>query len=64
MGRSEKSLSGSHDDAVVQVPSGATEQPTPAWTPEEEKKVLRKVDYFLIPTVWVMSLLAWMDRAK
>lgn len=71
--QSEKSLSGSQEDvskaqaghaSVVQVPSGGTEQSLATWTPEEEAKVLRKVDIFLIPTVWLMSLLAWMDRAK
>ncbi|KAK4209549.1 putative transporter-like protein 21 [Rhypophila decipiens] len=69
---SEKSLSGSQDDvtkpqaghgAVVQVPSGAGNEAI-TWTPREEAKVLRKVDLFLLPTVWIMSLLAWMDRAN
>ena len=70
MGNSEKSLSGSHEDetkpqvgheTVVQVVSGIE---TPTWSPEEERKVLRTIDCFLLPTVWLMSLLAWMDRAK
>lgn len=70
MGNSEKSLSGSHEDdpkpqaghdTVVQVISGSK---IATWSPEEEGKVLRKIDLFLLPTVWLMSLLAWMDRAK
>ena len=24
------------------------------WTPEEEKKLVRKIDLFLMPTIWVM----------
>lgn len=34
------------------------------WTPEEEKKLVRKVDLFLLPTIWLMYLLSYMDRTK
>lgn len=35
-----------------------------SWTPEEERKVVRKVDLRLIPTVWLMFVISWMDRSK
>jgi hypothetical protein len=35
---------------------------TITWTPEEEKKLLRKIDLFLMPTIWIMYLLSYMDR--
>ncbi|ORY10938.1 major facilitator superfamily domain-containing protein, partial [Clohesyomyces aquaticus] len=37
---------------------------TPSWTPEEEKKLVRKVDLFLLPTIWLMYLLSYMDRTN
>jgi len=35
-----------------------------SWPPVTERKLVRKIDLILIPTLWVMSLLSWMDRAK
>ncbi|KAK4655466.1 hypothetical protein QC762_302690 [Podospora pseudocomata] len=35
-----------------------------SWTPEEERKVVRKVDLRLIPTVWLMFVISWMDRSN
>jgi hypothetical protein len=34
------------------------------WTPEEEQKLVRKIDLFLLPTIWLMYLLSYMDRTK
>jgi hypothetical protein len=34
------------------------------WTPEEEAKLVRKIDLFLLPTIWLMYLLSYMDRTK
>lgn len=34
------------------------------WTKKEEKKVVRKIDIYLLPMLWLMNLLSWMDRAK
>lgn len=31
---------------------------------DEEKKLLRKIDLFLLPTIWLMYLLSYMDRTK
>lgn len=35
-----------------------------SWTPEEEKKLLRKIDLQLMPIMWLMYLLSYMDRTK
>ena len=34
------------------------------WTEEEEKKLVRKIDMFLLPCIWIMYLLSYMDRTK
>lgn len=34
------------------------------WTPEEEKQLVKKIDSFLLPTMWLMYLLSYMDRTK
>ena len=34
------------------------------WTPEEEKALVRKIDLYLLPTIWLMYLLSYMDRTK
>lgn len=31
---------------------------------EEERKLVRKIDLFLLPTLWLMYLLSYMDRTK
>jgi hypothetical protein len=31
---------------------------------EEEKKLIRKIDLMLMPTIWCMYLLSYMDRTK
>jgi hypothetical protein len=37
---------------------------TISWTAEEEKKLVRKIDLFLLPNIWLMYLLSYMDRTK
>ena len=34
------------------------------WTPEAERKLVRKIDFCLLPILWIMNLLSWMDRAN
>jgi len=36
----------------------------PFWSPEEEKALVRKIDLVLLPMVWTMYLLSYMDRTK
>ncbi|KJK66808.1 Major Facilitator Superfamily protein [Aspergillus parasiticus SU-1] len=35
-----------------------------SFTPEEEKALVRKVDLTLLPTIWVMYLLSYLDRTN
>lgn len=58
-------------DPEVAVKSGVTidevessAQDVLTWTPEEEKKLVRKIDSFLLPTIWLMYLLSYMDRTN
>ncbi|TEA11333.1 MFS transporter prlL [Colletotrichum sidae] len=37
---------------------------TLTWTPEEEKALVKKIDLFLMPTIWLMYLLSYMDRTN
>ena len=34
------------------------------YSPEEEKQLLKKVDLSLMPTIWLMYLLSYIDRSK
>ncbi|KAL6709805.1 hypothetical protein ACN47E_000590 [Coniothyrium glycines] len=34
------------------------------WTPEEEKNLVKKIDLYLLPTIWLMYLLSYMDRTN
>ena len=34
------------------------------YTQAEEKKLIRKIDLFLLPTIWLMYLLSYVDRTK
>ena len=31
---------------------------------EEEKKLVRKIDLYLLPAIWLMYLFSFMDRTK
>ncbi|KAF4882010.1 MFS transporter prlL [Colletotrichum fructicola] len=37
---------------------------TITWTEEEEKALVKKIDLFLMPTIWLMYLLSYMDRTN
>lgn len=34
------------------------------FSPEEEKALVRKIDLMLLPVMWIMYLLSYMDRTK
>ena len=36
----------------------------PFYSPEEEKALVRKINWVLLPMVWIMYLLSYMDRTK
>ena len=52
----------SHDTLSVEKQPPSTVEVT--WTPEEERKLVRKIDLYLLPTIWLMALMSWMDRSK
>ncbi|KAK4182958.1 putative transporter-like protein 21 [Podospora australis] len=58
-GQSEKSLS---QDGVMaaEIPSSGET----SWSSDAERKLVRKIDLFLLPSIWLMSLFSWMDRAN
>ncbi|CAI6331955.1 unnamed protein product [Periconia digitata] len=35
-----------------------------SWTPDEEQNLVRKIDMYLLPTMWLMYLLSYMDRTN
>jgi hypothetical protein len=35
-----------------------------SFAPEEEKALVQKIDMTLLPTIWVMYLLSYLDRTK
>ncbi|KAE8163308.1 major facilitator superfamily domain-containing protein [Aspergillus tamarii] len=37
---------------------------TVSFTPEEEKALVRKIDLTLLPTIWIMYLLSYLDRTN
>ncbi|KAK4182616.1 putative MFS transporter [Podospora australis] len=45
-------------------PSGEKQENAVSWDPEEERKLVRKVDIRLFPTAWIMFLISWMDRSN
>lgn len=32
--------------------------------PEAERKLVRKIDFYILPSMWIMYLLSYMDRTK
>lgn len=34
------------------------------FTPEEERALVKKIDLTLLPTIWIMYLLSYLDRTK
>ena len=43
-------------------PEGNEETPPPQFTPEEEKRVYRKIDMRLLPILTIMYLASFLDR--
>lgn len=65
---SSRSLSIDRDNKAsrIQMVENVDKTPpsAPSWTEEEEKKLVRKIDLRLLPTIWLMYLLSYMDRTK
>ena len=51
------------DISSTQVENAAVE-PSVTFTAEEEKALVKKIDLCLLPMIWVMYLLSYMDRTK
>jgi hypothetical protein len=41
-------------DAELAEIEGSEQDALDSWTPEEEKKLVRKIDLYLLPTIWLM----------
>ena len=53
------------DDAILmEIENSKADAAEPEFTPKEEKALLRKIDLHLLPTIWIMYLLSYMDRTK
>lgn len=61
----EKAVADSRDVSSPPSTTGdATAQSAPFYSPEEEQKVVRKVDLLLLPTLSLLYLLSFLDRSK
>lgn len=59
MGEVSSSIDVKNDEQFVEQLGGSPEE-----LALEEKKLVRKIDLFLLPTIWLMYLLSYMDRTK
>lgn len=50
------------EDFEAQKPSAMADDYVP--DTEEERKLVRKIDLYLLPAIWGMYLLSYMDRTK
>lgn len=53
-----------HDDFVAKGNDTSTQMDDYVPGTEAEKKLVRKIDLFLLPMMWIMYLLSYMDRTK
>ncbi|KAK0664381.1 putative transporter [Lasiodiplodia hormozganensis] len=53
-----------HIEAMASSPDNIKSDSDYDFTPEEEQKLVRKIDMFLLPTIWLMYLLSYMDRTN
>ena len=54
---------GGKQDVILNDVESASPQGEIAWTAGEERALVRKVDLFLMPTIWLMYLLSYMVRS-
>ncbi|OMP83205.1 putative transporter [Diplodia seriata] len=50
--------------ATTPFPDNMKSESNYDFSPGEEKKLVRKIDMFLLPTIWLMYLLSYMDRTN
>ena len=53
-----------HDDMVTKGNEASSQEDDYVPGSPEEKKLVRKIDLFLLPMMWIMYLLSYMDRTK
>lgn len=53
-----------HDDTVTKSAEPSLEAGLDAAEIEAEKKLLRKIDFYILPSMFIMYLLSYMDRTK
>ena len=52
------------DDVAVKSDEPSLEGGRDPIDPEAEKKLVRKIDLLILPCMWIMYLLSYMDRTK
>ncbi|KKY23548.1 putative vitamin h transporter [Diplodia seriata] len=50
--------------ATMPFPDSIKSESNYEFSPGEERKLVRKIDIFLLPTIWLMYLLSYMDRTN
>jgi hypothetical protein len=53
-----------HDDNIIDPKEESMAHDGYVPGTEEEKKLVRKIDLFILPMMWLMYLLSYMDRTK
>lgn len=53
-----------HDDVVVKSEKPSLDAGAEAIDAEAEKKLVRKIDPYILPCMWIKYLLSYMDRTK
>lgn len=63
MGQCEQSMS-RHGSTDKQQPTMNVVPDENRWTPAFERRLVRKIDLYLMPAIWLMNVMSWMDRAN
>ncbi|KAJ4250235.1 hypothetical protein NW762_012050 [Fusarium torreyae] len=64
MEKMETQHSYEHDDNVVDTKNTPSGLEVSIPDPVAEKKLVRKIDLYILPMIWIMYLLSYMDRTK
>ncbi|POR31100.1 Uncharacterized protein TPAR_08702 [Tolypocladium paradoxum] len=60
----EKPQKFDHEDVAQEPDDRSSETGIDASQAEQEKKLVRKIDLYILPTMWIMYLLSYMDRTN
>ena len=66
MATDERKVSYDHEDALPKGANSPEVMTVGGYVPdtEEERKLVRKIDWYLLPMIWLMYLNSYMDRTK